>query len=237
MPSKEKVTPSATNIEDIKAAEFDSSTYMKCKNVGKAVIVSNFMKGYTEDRRLGVRPYADKDCDLLEKALTELGFEPWDGKDSKMVYTNLTKKEFTALYSKEPQEKGDHPFVEQKDLQEAFQPQNNPSLALKPKLFIIQTIPKAGDFSDSPGDGGRTETKRIPREADFLTYTSDEYCVNDHGNYFIKAIVDVLEDKEESALEIQRVLIRMNKKYKEYRKKETKKIPCISHKVTHESIT
>lgn len=95
-----RVTPSVTNIEDIKAAEFDSSTYMKCKNVGKAVIVSNFMKGYTEDRRLGVRLYAENDCDLLEKALTELGFEPWDGKDSKMVYTNLTKKEFTALYNK-----------------------------------------------------------------------------------------------------------------------------------------
>lgn len=31
-----------------------------------------------------------------------------------------------------------HPYVEQKDLQEAFQPQHNPSLALKPKLFIIQ---------------------------------------------------------------------------------------------------
>ncbi|XP_076107017.1 caspase-3-like isoform X1 [Mytilus galloprovincialis] len=268
MPSEEKVTPSVTNIEDITAAEFDSSTYRKCKNVGKAVIVSNFMEGYTEERRLGIRRYAEKDCDLLEKALTELGFEPWDGKDSKMVYKNLTKKVFTVLYNKvaketnyrpkgdegytcvlfivmsygrsgliqchaEPGEKGDHPFVEQKDLQEAFQPQNNPSLALKPKLFIIQTIPEAEDSSDSPGAGKKTETKRIPREADFLTYTSDEYCINaDHGNYFIKAIVDVLEDKEESALEIQRVLIRMNKKYKEYRNKETKKIPCVTSSLT-----
>lgn len=95
-----RVTPSVTNIEDIIAAEFDSSTYRKCKNVGKAVIVSNFMEGYTEERRLGIRRYAEKDCDLLEKALTELGFEPWDGKDSKMVYKNLTKKVFTVLYNK-----------------------------------------------------------------------------------------------------------------------------------------
>lgn len=95
-----RVTPSVTNIEDITAAEFDSSTYRKCKNVGKAVIVSNFMEGYTEERRLGIRRYAEKDCDLLEKALTELGFEPWDGKDSKMVYKNLTKKVFTVLYNK-----------------------------------------------------------------------------------------------------------------------------------------
>ncbi|XP_071180361.1 caspase-7-like [Mytilus edulis] len=268
LPSKEEVTPSVTIIEDIKAAEFDSPTYMKCKNVGKAVIVSNFMKGYTKERGLGLRPHAENDCDLLEKALTELGFEPLDGKDSRMVYTNLTKNKFTALYNKvaeknnyrpkgdegytcvlfivmsygrsgliqchaEPGEKGNHPFVEQKDLQGAFQPQNNPSLALKPKLFIIQTIPEAGDFSDSPGDGEKTETKRIPREADFLTYTSDEYCINaDHGNYFIKAIVEVLEDKKESALEIQRVFIRMNKKYKEYRKKETKKIPCVTSSLT-----
>jgi len=31
-----------------------------------------------------------------------------------------------------------HKYVEQKDIQEAFQPQNNRSLALKPKIFIIQ---------------------------------------------------------------------------------------------------
>ena len=33
---------------------------------------------------------------------------------------------------------GQHEYVEQKHIQEAFQPQNNHSLALKPKIFIIQ---------------------------------------------------------------------------------------------------
>jgi hypothetical protein len=34
--------------------------------------------------------------------------------------------------------KGQHEYVEQKYIQEAFQPQKNHSLALKPKIFIIQ---------------------------------------------------------------------------------------------------
>ena len=39
-------------------------------------------------------------------------------------------------HAEDPQ--GQHDYVEQKDIQEAFQPQNNHSLALKPKIFIIQ---------------------------------------------------------------------------------------------------
>ncbi|CAC5410475.1 CASP3 [Mytilus coruscus] len=250
MPPKDAKMPTLTAFEDIKAEEFDSTTYMKCGNVGKAVIVSNFMDGYTPKRGLNVRSYAKNDCDLLEETLKHLGFQPFDDKENRMVYKNLTKREFEALYNRvaketdyrpkgkegytcvlfivmsygrsgliqchaEPGDQGDHPFVEQKHIQEAFQPQHNPSLALKPKLFIIQTIPKGTDIEDG------NEPK-----ADFLTYTSDIYCINsDHGNCFIKAIVDVLKDKKESAMEIQRVLIRMNKKYKDYSNSD-KKIPC-----------
>ncbi|XP_052072812.1 caspase-7-like isoform X2 [Mytilus californianus] len=269
LPPKDAITPTLTAFEDIKDEEFDSTTYMKCGNVGKAVIVSNFMDGYTPIRGLNVRSYAKNDCDLLEKTLKHLGFQPFDDKENRMVYKNLTKTEFEALYNRvaketdyrpkgkegytcvlfivmsygrsgliqchaEPGEYGDPPFVEQKHIQEAFQPQNNPSLALKPKLFIIQTIPKGTDINDGnePSDVEKKETKRIPREADFLTYTSDVYCINsDHGNCFIKAIVDVLKDQKESAMEIQRVLIRMNKKYKDYSNSE-KKIPCVTSSLT-----
>ncbi|XP_063448752.1 caspase-3-like [Mytilus trossulus] len=267
--SKEENTSKITVIEDIKAEEFHSTTYMKCTNVGKAVIVSNFMDGYTftEKRGLAVRSYAKKDCDELEKTLKQLGFKPFDDKENIMVYKNLTKREFEALYNKVAKEtdyrpKGKegftcvlfivmsygrpgliqchkegaeimHPYVELKDLQEAFQPQNNHSLALKPKLFIIQTFPESISKrdGDDPSDVETTETKRIPREADFLTYTSDGYCINSHGNVFIKAIVEVLKDKEESALEIQRVLIRMNKKFKDYRS-SCMKIPCVTSSLT-----
>ncbi|XP_071180364.1 caspase-3-like [Mytilus edulis] len=267
--SKEKKTSTITVIEDIKAEEFHSTTYMKCANVGKAVIVSNFMDGYsfTEKRGLKVRSYAKDDCDSLEETLKHLGFQPFDDKKNKMVYKNLTKREFEALYNRVAKEtdyrpKGKegftcvlfvvmsygrpgliqchkegaelmHPYVEQKDLQEAFQPQHNPSLALKPKLFIIQTVPEA--IVNRDGDDSRDvetkETKRIPREADFLTYTSDGYCINRHGNVFIKAIVDVLKDKNESAMEIQRVLIRINTKYKKYRD-SCMQIPCVTSSLT-----
>lgn len=75
---------------------------MKCANVGKAVIVSNFMDGYsfTAKRGLKVRSYAKDDCDSLEETLKHLGFQPFDDKKNKMVYKNLTKREFEALYNR-----------------------------------------------------------------------------------------------------------------------------------------
>ncbi|XP_076107014.1 caspase-3-like [Mytilus galloprovincialis] len=267
-----------TEIADIRDDEFNSQTYKTCENVGKAVIVSNFMDGYVrrDKRDLDIRPFAKSDCEKLEGALRKIGFEPLDKNQGSMVYKNLTKSQFEALYSRvakeinyrpkgaagytsvlffvmsygrsglirchrEPGEKGDHPFVEQKHLQEAFQPQNNHSLALKPKLFIIQTIPEATSEADAIGGTEVTTTKRIPREADFLTYACDQYCIKDN-NVFIDSVVHVLnnlaKEKEENkpAMEIQKVLIRMNKQYKDTRANKSWKLPCVTSSLTKQLI-
>ncbi|XP_063448756.1 uncharacterized protein LOC134728188 [Mytilus trossulus] len=267
-----------TDIADIREEEFNSQTYKTCKNVGKAVIVSNFMDGYVKrnNRDLAIRSYATGDCQKLEGALKRIGFQPLDNQDS-MVHKNLTKSQFIALYNKvakeinyrpkgqegytsvlffvmsygrsglirchaEPGDKGDHPFVEQKHLQEAFQPQNNHSLALKPKLFIIQTIPESTSEADAAGATEVTTTKRIPREADFLTYACDHYCIKGENNVFIDSVVHVLnnlaKEKEESkpAMEIQKVLIRMNKQYKDTRKYQSWKLPCVTSSLTKQLI-
>ncbi|XP_052072821.1 uncharacterized protein LOC127710893 [Mytilus californianus] len=271
-----------TDMEDIRDKEFNSPRYNTCGNVGKAVIVSNFMEGWKAKQgdNLVARSYAKNDCDMLEKSLKSLGFQPLDENEDSMVYKNLTKSQFEALYKKAAKEtnyrpKGGegytcvlffvmsygrsgliqchkegeeitHPFVEQKHLQEAFQPQNNHSLALKPKFFIIQTIPERGSVTDAVGTTEEKTTRRIPREADFLTYTSDSYCIHScdgvEVNYFIKAVVDVLnslaKDKKnnESAMEIQRVLIRINKKFKEIKPDNSFKIPCVTSSLTKQLI-
>lgn len=272
--------PVITEIADIRDEEFNSQTYKTCENVGKAVIVSNFMDGYTRknNRDLATRLYAKGDCEKLEVALRRIGFQPLDKDQDSMVYKNLTKSQFVALYSKvakeinyrpkqgegytcvlffvmsygrsglirchaEPGEKGEHPFVEQKHLQEAFQPQNNHSLALKPKLFIIHTIPEATSEADAAGGIEVTTTKRIPREADFLTYACDQYCIKgEDDNIFINSVVHVLnnlaKEKEERkpAMEIQKVLIRMNKEYKDKRLYNTWKLPCVTSSLTKQLI-
>ncbi|XP_063448753.1 uncharacterized protein LOC134728187 [Mytilus trossulus] len=270
----------STDMKDIREEEFNSPRYITCGNIGKAVIVSNFMEGWEAGNRdhLVARSYAKNDCEMLEKSLKSLGFKPLDENEGSMVYKNLTKSQFKDLYKKAAMEtnyrpkegegytcvlffvmsygkagliqchKEDgetkHPYVEQKDLQEAFQPQHNPSLALKPKFFIIQTIPEPDNKTDdvSSGDEEVKTTRRIPREADFLTYASDDYCIKGGDNYFIKAVVEVLDslvtDKEnnETAMEIQRVLIRMNKTFKEMRHSNTIRIPCVTSSLTKQLI-
>lgn len=82
--------------------EFNSPRYNTCGNIGKAVIVSNFMEGWkagTGDH-LVARSYAKKDCEVLEKSLKSLGFKPLDENEGKMVYKNLTKSQFKDLYKK-----------------------------------------------------------------------------------------------------------------------------------------
>ncbi|CAG2215744.1 CASP3 [Mytilus edulis] len=211
-----------TEIADIRDDEFNSQTYKTCENVGKAVIVSNFMDGY-----------------LPRRSTTDLK----DKKDIPLYCFFVMSYGRSGLIRchREPGEKGDHPFVEQKHLQEAFQPQNNHSLALKPKLFIIQTIPEATSEADAMGGTEVTTTKRIPREADFLTYACDQYCIKDN-NVFIDSVVHVLnnlaKEKEERkpAMEIQKVLIRMNKHYKDTRKYKSWKLPCVTSSLTKQLI-
>ena len=84
--------------------EFHASKYPKCQEkggkVGKAVIVSNFMDGWKgKQGEPEVRAYAKEDCDMLEKVLRNIGFEPVD-KDGPMVYANLTKEMLFGLRDK-----------------------------------------------------------------------------------------------------------------------------------------
>ena len=43
-------------------------------------------------------------------------------------------------------------------------------------ISSFQTIPEQEDTTDNPDQEVKT-TKRIPREADFLTYSCDSYCL------------------------------------------------------------
>ena len=263
---------------DIDFEEFHSAEYKICPKVGKAVIVSNFMKEYNPSKQSKdpeCREYASEDCKDLEVELKRLGFEPLSGDEQKgMVYKNLTDEQLKHLYKRAAKEdyrpkdgqgytcvlfivmsygrsglikchakdsKGEHKYVKQTCIQEAFQPQNNHSLALKPKIFIIQTIPEQEDIADDNEGQEVKTTKRIPREADFLTYSCDSYCLKTQSgsceNIFARSIVsilrDIAEDKENGkpALEIQRIFIKMNKHYKEKRNFNWK-IPCVTSSLT-----
>lgn len=60
------------------------------------------MDGYVrrDKRDLDIRPFAKSDCEKLERALRNIGFEPLDKNQGSMVYKNLTKSQFEALYSR-----------------------------------------------------------------------------------------------------------------------------------------
>lgn len=60
------------------------------------------MDGYvpTGKRDLAIRQYATGDCVKLENALRRIGFQPLEKNQDSMVYKNLTKSQFIALYSK-----------------------------------------------------------------------------------------------------------------------------------------
>lgn len=243
--------------------EYDSDTYTRCHQqggkVGKVVIVNNFTKE---------RSYSTTDCDKLEKVLTDIGFEPYKRKEKivhkdltkaefTILYNDVARQVnyredngcscvlFIVMSYGRPgliccrEDSGNKKtYVELKDLQEAFQPQNNKTLALKPKLFIVQTVPESETRHDG-GDGGelRRETRRIPREADFLTYTSDSYCISSNENIFVNAVVNTLEnvpkDEARGNMEIQKVLIAINREFKKLRKGRTDyKIPCTTSSLT-----
>ena len=44
-------------------------------------------------------------------------------------------------------------------------------------ISYFQTIPEEADIPDGDNDQVVKTTKRIPREADFLTYSCDSYCL------------------------------------------------------------
>ncbi|CAC5420352.1 unnamed protein product [Mytilus coruscus] len=127
---------------------------------------------------------------------------------------------------------GNTEYAELSKIMEFFQPQNCAALALKPKVFIVQTMePKDPNQADDVCTCMRDYTKerkqqRIPRESDFLTYTSDEPCYLSE-NKFLNSIVKTLEDEQKTwstqsrrmnpipVTEIQSLLIKININLKE----------------------
>lgn len=230
--------------------------YTKYPNFGKAVIVNNF-----SDKR----PRSSEYCKQLEEMLYTFGFTRLYS-DRHMVHENLTKADFEKLYETaanetyasygcvlfivmsfgkpglikcHSSEQLNNTYVAQKNLQEAFQPQKANTLADKPKIFIIQTIPEPTVSID------KTETTRqpirIPREADFLSYTCVSNCINDNGDIFVKSIVEILQEQiqKDSVLEIQELFIEINKKYKEQMENNLEdnkdgccQIPCVCSSLT-----
>ena len=184
--------------------------------------------------------------DLYKRAAKE-DYRPKDGQGYTCVLFIVMSYGRSGLIKCHAEDsKGHHEYVEQKNIQEAFQPQNSHSLALKPKIFIIQTIPEQEDMADDIEGQEVKTTKRIPREADFLTYSCDSYCLKTQSgsceNIFARSIVSILrgiaEDKDNGkpAMEIQRIFIRMNKHYKEKRTHSNWKIPCVTSSLTKQLI-
>lgn len=231
--------------------------YTTYSNFGKAVIVNNF-----SDKR----PLSSEYCKKLEQMLDTFGFTGLYS-DRPMVHENLTKADLEKLYETaanenyasygcvlfivmsfgkpglikcHSSEQLNNTYVAQTNLQEAFQPQKANTLAGKPKIFIIQTIPEPTVSID------KTETTRqpirIPREADFLAYTCVSNSINDKdGDIFVKSIVEILQEQiqKDSVLEIQELLIEINKKYKERMENNLEdnkdgcyQIPCVCSSLT-----
>lgn len=182
--------------------------------------------------------------DLYKRAAEKEDYRPENGQGYTCVLfivMSYGRSGLIRCHAEDP--KGPHDYVEQKLIQEAFQPQRNHSLALKPKIFIIQTVPEETDEADDKEGQEIKTTKRIPREADFLTYSCDSYCLRrkeggNRENIFARSIFNILtaiaEDKKNKmpALEIQRTFIRMNKDYKDKRPTSTWKIPCVTSSLT-----
>nr|XP_022298662.1 caspase-7-like [Crassostrea virginica] len=129
------------------------------------------------------------------------------------------------------------------ELQNCLKGEKCKGLLAKPKIFMLQLDKLPGDMTDSAGPEALLAARqvKIPREADFLTYTCD---MNNLTKYYgINAWKDglqkyVLEPQEknpkEEPMEIQRLLTRMTNIFKSKYKEEkmTVEYPCVTSLLT-----
>ncbi|XP_052065870.1 caspase-14-like [Mytilus californianus] len=241
-----------------KTIEVSESTFLSpdydenCSTRGLAVLVQNFDPECPHIEKL------NSQCNELMELLQsyEYGLEIFGNR----IHENLTKDDLYTLCSSVAKDidnnennyyycllfvilghgssgiircktdTGNTDYAELSKIMEFFQPQNCAALALKPKVFIVQTMePKDPNQADALGmhdDVKERKQQRIPRESDFLTYTSDEPCYLS-DNKFLNSIVKTLDDEQKTwyqksrsvnpipVTEIQSLLIKINRNLKE----------------------
>eukprot|EP00105_Crassostrea_gigas_P005429 XP_011419040.1 PREDICTED: caspase-7-like [Crassostrea gigas] len=121
------------------------------------------------------------------------------------------------------------------ELQECLKGDKCRDLLLKPKIFMLQLERALGDYIDSLATGTQAHKPvKIPREADFLTYTCEKDGAITTWNEGLKEYVQ----KPKQPLEIQKLLTRMNRLYCEYyskKEKMTVDAPCVTSLLTREA--
>nr|XP_011419037.2 caspase-7-like isoform X1 [Crassostrea gigas] len=120
------------------------------------------------------------------------------------------------------------------ELQECLKGDKCRDLLLKPKIFMLQLERALGDYIESPATGTQAHKPvKIPREADFLTYTCERDEAITTWNEGLKEYVQ----KPKQPLEIQKLLTRMNRLYCEYYSKKhmTVDAPCVTSLLTREA--
>ncbi|XP_071121658.1 caspase-3-like [Mytilus edulis] len=246
--------PGKKTIEVSESAFLSPDYDENCTKRGLAVLVQNFDQQCADIEKLNGQ--FNKLMELLQSY--EYGIEVFE-KDEKQIHKNLSKDDLYTLCSsvakqidnneyncyycllfvilghgstgiiKCKTDTGNTEYAELSKIMELFQPQNCAALALKPKVFIVQTMepkdPNQADTSGMPDDVKERKQQRIPRESDFLTYTSDEPCYLS-DNKFLNSLVKTLEDEQNTwytnrgmnpipVTEIQSLLIKINRKLKE----------------------
>ncbi|OPL21707.1 hypothetical protein AM593_08142, partial [Mytilus galloprovincialis] len=239
-----KETRSEKKTIEVSESAFLSPDYDEhCTKRGLAVLVQNFEQQCADIEKLNGQ--FNKLMELLESY--EYGIEVFE-KDGKQIHKNLSKDDLYTLCSSVAKEidnneyncyycllfvilghgstgiikcktdTGNTEYAELSKIMELFQPQNCAALALKPKVFIVQTMepkdPNQADASGMPDDVKERKQQRIPRES----YLSD--------NTFLNSLVKTLEEEQNTwytnrginpipVTEIQSLLIKINRRLKE----------------------
>ncbi|XP_052720384.1 caspase-7-like [Crassostrea angulata] len=120
------------------------------------------------------------------------------------------------------------------ELQECLKGDKCKGLLLKPKIFMLQLEEALRDSKDGIETGAQApKPVKIPREADFLTYTCERERAITTWEKGLKQYVQ--EPKQ--PLEIQKLLTRMNRLYCEYYSTQgmTVDTPCVTSLLTREA--
>ena len=237
-----------------------------CTSRGRAIIVENFP---ARDRG---KSHLVTQCKELGDILESIETQGFDLHEDIQLYQNLSAEALYSLCSKVAEtdfsdcycllviilargrpglircydEKGSISYAEQSKILEIFQPQNCPSLALKPKLFVIQTIPDDPDPNEADSKGMPDDQEpvkymfKIPREADFLTYTSNQHVFLEENGFLSSIITNFRDMKknwndqrnktEKDVPDIHSFLIQINRSCKT--KYSMKTIPCTTSSLT-----
>lgn len=122
------------------------------------------------------------------------------------------------------------------ELQECLKGEKCKDLLLKPKIFMLQLEEVPRDLKDGLKPGAEApKLIKIPREADFLTYSCKKDYAITTWNDGLKRYV-LKSQQPGPPLEIQKLLTRINRLYCDYYSKAgmTVDIPCVTSLLTRE---